>query len=236
MVLAAFAVPPGSLAAVLTLPWLAFTLLIATSGLIRLLSRASRPVAELCVDAGMFYLAIGGIWLFLTRAGARPMGFQEPIVLLTAAHFHYAGFLLPLLTGKAVGKIGGQGARLAGFGVMFGAPLVAIGIAFSPWLEGVAAWILAAAGFFVAVLQLRLAARCGDLTGRLLLGMSAFSLMAGMALAAVYGLRMHLEFSWLTIPRMIRIHANLNAIGFTLPALLAHNRIETREHEMDGAQ
>jgi len=31
--------------------------------------------------------------------GLRPLEFQEIIVLLTAVHFHYAGFLLPIVTG-----------------------------------------------------------------------------------------------------------------------------------------
>jgi len=37
-------------------------------------------------------LAVGGAWLVASRLGMRPMGIQEPIVLLTAVHFHYAGF------------------------------------------------------------------------------------------------------------------------------------------------
>jgi hypothetical protein len=49
-------------------------------------------------------------------------------VLLTAIHFHYAGFALPLLTGLAGRALGGRIARIASLGVIAGVPLVAFGI------------------------------------------------------------------------------------------------------------
>src|SRR5262245_23316950 len=74
--------PAGTMAAALTVPWVLETGLIALYGLARLRARGFGPVEELCVDAGLVYLAVGGGWTFLTRLGARPLQFEEIIVLL----------------------------------------------------------------------------------------------------------------------------------------------------------
>ena len=75
---------------------------------------------------------------------------------------------------------------VGGVGVVAGVPLVAAGITLSTFgvrlPEGVAAWFLAAATLLVAGLQLRLAARPGQLLPRVLFFLSGLSLLAGMAL------------------------------------------------------
>ena len=98
-VAASMLLPPGDLAALLTLPWLAFTALVALSGLTRLLAHRFSSAAEICLAAGLLYLPVGGIWLTLSRYGASPLGFGDTIVLLTAVHFHYAGYAVPVLAG-----------------------------------------------------------------------------------------------------------------------------------------
>jgi hypothetical protein len=40
---------------------------------------------------------VGGAWLVASRLGMRPMGIQEPIGLLTAVHFHFAGFATAMI-------------------------------------------------------------------------------------------------------------------------------------------
>jgi uncharacterized protein (UPF0548 family) len=224
--LGAFALDTGPSAGLLALPWCGFTGLVALLGLLRLLSPGRAAAAELCLDAGLLFLAVGGVWAMLSRWGARPLGFQEPIVLLTGAHFHYAGFALPLLTGLAAHTLGGRLSQIAVTGVVLGVPLVAVGItsaAAAPVVDWLAASLLAAACLLVAVLELRLAARAGSRGGRMLLALSGLALAAGMALAAVYALGNYCQRSWLTIPEMVRWHATLNALGFALPGLLAWN-------------
>ena len=104
------------------------------------------------------------------RAGLRPLGFPDLIVLLTAVHFHYAGFALPVLTGLVARVLGGPAAGAACLGVIAGVPLVAIGITdaqLAPGilpprlLELVASAITAASGLLVGLLQVRLAGRAG---------------------------------------------------------------------------
>jgi len=40
----------------------------------------------------LMWLPAGAAWLVAARCGLRPLGFSDAIVLLTAAHFHHAGF------------------------------------------------------------------------------------------------------------------------------------------------
>jgi hypothetical protein len=221
----AFALPPGPGAAALTLPWLAFTLLTALLGLLHLRSRGARPGADACIDAGLVYLAVGGTRALLSRWGARPLDFSDIIVLATAVHFHYAGFVLPLLTGLAGRVLPGRMSRLAAAGVVMGVPLVAlgitlsaIGIALPEWL---AAWFMAAASILAAALQLRVAARSAAPVQRLLLIVAGLSLLGAMTLAALYALGSYWGLPWLDIPTMLPTHGAVNALGFALPGLLA---------------
>src|SRR5262249_12591124 len=148
------------------------TLLIAFLGLLRLQSGNGRTVEEVSISAGLVFLAVGGLWTLLSRRGIRPMGFDEPIILLTGAHFHYAGLVLPLLTGLAARELRGPISRLAALGVLVGVPAVALGISLAPfgvhWVEWLAACLLALFGIVAALLQLRLAGRTD---GRLLRGL-----------------------------------------------------------------
>ncbi|HEU4418629.1 MAG TPA: YndJ family transporter, partial [Planctomycetota bacterium] len=51
---------PGAAAAWLAVPWLLFTLLIALLGLLHAAERGGGPAAELAIDAGLVFLAVGG--------------------------------------------------------------------------------------------------------------------------------------------------------------------------------
>jgi hypothetical protein len=172
----------------------------------------------------MVFLAVGGGWATLSRYGARPLDFSAVIVLLTAAHFHYAGFARPLLTGLAGRDRPGVPARLAAWSVMLGVPLVALGITVGrelPVVEWLAASFLSAGCLLVCFLQLRAAARGGFGVRKVLPAVSGLALVAGMALAATYALGVYRHAAWLSIDTMIPWHGSLNALGFALPGLLA---------------
>jgi hypothetical protein len=221
----AFLLPQGLPAAALSLPWLATTGLLALLGLARAWHHRRGPLAELCIDAGLVYLAVGGLWATADRAGLRPLDFEPVIVLLTAIHFHYAGFALPILTGLAMRCERGLLPRLAGFGVVVAVPLVAVGItatqlSFGHLLECVSAWLMALAGGLTAYLYWRLAwHRDRPAVVRGLWQLSAVSLAGGMVLAALYGSRHHVPMTWLDIPWMRALHGTTNALGFALAAL-----------------
>ena len=230
----AFRLPEGFSAACLALPWFATTTLIALAGLVRVLRRGLRPLEESCVDGALIYLAVGGGWVLLARLGARPLEFSAMIVLLTAVHFHHAGFVLPLMTGLAGQALSGTSARLAAAGVMLGVPAVAVGITASqmelgPMLECLAAILTALSGLLTALLYLRLTVRAGSAwPPRILWAVAAVSLAPSMVLAALYGSRSYITVEWLDIPWMRAVHGTANALGFGLSGLLGWTVVRTR--------
>jgi len=82
-------IPPGRTAAILSLLWLVACVLRMCSRVIKR-PRAPDSLLSFLLDVAHFDLVLGASWFVVSRAGWRPMGFQEPIVLLTAAHFHYS--------------------------------------------------------------------------------------------------------------------------------------------------
>ena len=226
---------PASAPGHLALPWLGFTTLVALLGFIRLVRDGYRTAAGIATSAAMIFLAIGGGWTLASRWGMEPMGFREPIVLLTGAHFHFAGFALPILTGLAAGTLRNTRARLAVAGVVVGVPFVAVGITVGksiPVVELSAAWFLAITCLLVVGLQWELAVRTTGWPECLLFALSGLALLAGMSLAAVYALSTFQGAYWLTIPQMIPWHGTLNALGFALPGLLAWHIARMRGTEL----
>lgn len=215
-------VPQGWIAGCLAVPWLATTALMASCGLLRLWNRGFRPLHEVCVDAGLVYAVVGGAWALADRLGLRPLDFEAVIVLLTAIHFHYAGFVLPVALGLAMRQRPGVLAALAGILVVLGVPFVAVGITATrlgatPLIECSAAWFLAGGGTLAGGLHLCLALQPGwPRLIRILWGLAGVSLVGSMALAAMYGSRFYAPVAWLDIPWMRVLHGTANALGFGL--------------------
>lgn len=235
VLLASFPLYPGWRAGLLALPWLGFTGLVALLGLFRLVTHGYRTAAGIATSAALMFLAVGGGWTLASRWGIEPMGFREPIVLLTGVHFHYAGFALPILTGLAAGTLRHVGARLAVASVVIGVPFVAVGITAGrsePVVELSAAWFMGTACLLVVWLQGEMAVRATSWPERLLFALSGLALLAGMTLAAVYALSTFRDAYWLTIPQMIPWHGTLNALGFALPGLLAWHLRRLRGTEL----
>lgn len=227
LLLLAAAAVDGTGSLLLALPWLAVTGLLALLGAARLLRRRRWAVDALCVDAGLIFVAVGGAWTTAHHAGMRPMGFSPIIVLLTAVHFHYAGLLLPVLTGLAARRVPGWMATAASLGVIAGVPLTAVGITatqmgVAPGVEATSVAVTVAGAALAALLHLRLAVRSGDpWTVRVLWGAAGVSLLAGMGLAGAYGVRAWVPVAWLGIPWMQALHGSVNALGFGMVGTLA---------------
>ncbi len=227
-------IEPGALAAAATLPWVALTGLLAVIGFLRVRrEKWRRPLDGLCADAALFFAAIGGAWTLADRAGWLPLNFRPEIVTLTAVHFHFAGLLLPLMTGLVQRELFfWRVASRAAVGVVLGVPAVAVGITATQlgWgtsLETAAGCGLALAGMVVGVLHVRLAVDGRqDLTTRVLLGVAGSALFLGMVLAMLYSLRTSvLSLPWLGIPQMRLLHGTINALGFGLCGVLAWRRV-----------
>jgi len=219
----------GLQAGLLTVAWALCATLIALFGLARLRGRRSLPpIEELCIDAGLAYITVGSAWLFMSRCGLNPLGFSDTIVLLTATHFHYAGFAAPILTGivgrelKRVRPSLGELFRIPAGGVIAGPPLVAIGITFSRLIEMVSAFAMAASLLTLAMLILfAIVPELKNRAAQLLLIVSANSVIVTMIFACVYAIGRYKEIATVTIPLMTQIHGLTNAFGFVLCGLLA---------------
>lgn len=221
--------PRGNVALACALPWIAVTMLLAGDGLAQA-CRARKDVRTMNVGrvAAQVFVAIGGAWLAADRVGFRPLGFSEDIVLLTAVHFHYAGFALPLVAGEARAARPESKLASAGvWGVIAGVPLVAAGITTAelgvmPWVEAVAAAWLGGSGLIVAAVHLALAAeRSWPRRVRGCWMVAGVSLAFGMTLAVIYGVRGFVQpWPWLGLPWMRALHGTANALGFAFCAVL----------------
>lgn len=222
-----FAFPQGGLAAALAVPWLLVTLLLALTGACRLWHTTWRLNGELAITAALLMIAVGGGWAFVSRAGLRPQNFSLAIVLLTAVHFHYAGFVLPLLAGLTVKELTGEPLpvsidRVLLVLILAGVPLVGVGISLSPQIEVVAALMLAAGCALFAWRQTIVALRSHHATRVTLLAISSFALVSAMIPAAIYAYGEFTTMPWLDIPTMIRTHGAFNAFGFATCGIAGH--------------
>lgn len=217
--------PP--VAFLLSLPWLAVRLHRTHSALERRLTTGPPDLADLTLDLAQVFPAIGAAWLVAHRAGWTPWHFNPLIVLLTAAHFHHAGFTLPLIAGLQARARPGRLTRGACLAILAGVPLVAAGITCThfgvlPRLEPLAVAVLVLGALGVAAVQLicglRRTAGFWPSLGFLL---SGASLLVAMLLALGFGLRSLLPDLALPLPRMWQLHGSLNAFGFGLCGLLA---------------
>ncbi len=237
-------VEPGLAALIRVMPWVLVCLLIAIHGLFRLLERGLQPWEDLAVDGGAILLFVGGAWLAMSRWGWAPFGFQEPVILLTAIHFHFAGLAAPLATGMAlrysVFSKANKNSSLPSktpFGtlntwtlvlVLAGIPLTALGITISQvtgvvWIERLAAWTLVAgmAGLSVILIQ-GLFYPSAKLPQRLLHLISAGCLVVSMTAAAWFALdggATSLGENHLSLDDMRRWHGLVN-VCFAITALL----------------
>ena len=217
----------GGSAAILASSWLLVTVMIAVFGFLRLLRRGPVFSREMCIDAGMLYLPVGGLWLVASRLGIQPIGFGDTIVLLTAMHFHFAGFAAPILAGLAGRTLPGSQPlsrvfALAGICIVGSTPLIAAGIAFSPALALAGALIISTGLVLLAVLVVGWVLRSLNSFGaQTLLVASSLSSVCAMILACLYAYSIVAKTVIVDIPQMAMSHGILNAFGFTLCGLLA---------------
>jgi hypothetical protein len=227
----ALARAPSPLAAALACPWLVVTGLTAVLGLLRLRKRGLGPTHELSIDGGLAFVSAGGVWAVAACAGFAPLGFSATIVSLTAAHFHYAGFVLPVLSGLAVRQVDRPYTRWIPIAILGGVPLVAAGITASPLVEVVGAILLAAAAAASAVAQLSVASGTPRRLVALLLAGAALALLWGISLAAIYAVGEYRGLPWPSIAEMVHLHGSVNALGYGLVGTWAwtlHAREEQR--------
>jgi hypothetical protein len=235
--------PTGPVAGALASLWVVATLGVASLGVRRVLRRGMGPLPELAIDVGHLLLPVGAMWLMASRAGIAPLGFHEPIVLLTAAHFHYAGFSAPVVLGATGRLLFPDGERtslvyrIGTVTVCLAVPLTAIGIATDRRVEAPAAVVLASgmllSSFVVGVSGARRAFSRSK-AAAILFAISGTTLLFTMSLAAAFAVtgsaaRVLESVPLVSIARMIELHGAPNAVLFALAGLLGHVLLSTRD-------
>ena len=234
----AMLLPPGRRAGFAALGWLLICVLVAGDGVLKLLRVLSGNAggspfdyrsgqvraARIAMGIAQLDLAVGGAWLVASRLGMRPMGIQEPIGLLTAVHFHFAGFATAMIGAamlRCAEKRGKHSWLTALVLMVAGLPLiVAMGFVISPVMKMAAAVLFSASVAGLAISLRVFGNRAENGTARILLQVAAGSVFAGMMLSGTYAIADYLGSDALTIPQMARTHGILNAVGFCLPGLL----------------
>ena len=182
------------------------------------------PTVRVAMVMARIDLAVGGAWFVASRLGMRPMGIQEPIGLLTAVHFHFAGFATAMIAAATLhfAEQHGEGRWLRRLiPLVIGMPfVVALGFVVSPTLKMVAGIIFSASVSALAIFVRSYGRKGENGTARLLLQVAAVSVFAGMMFSSAYAVADYLGSDVLTIPQMARTHGIFNAVGFCLPAML----------------
>jgi hypothetical protein len=225
--------PAGARAAWVSVPWALYCGAVGLLGAYRAWARFQErgPVLKnprFALDAALLYLPIGGLWNLLARAGARPLGFDDAIVRLTAVHFHFAGWVAPLFAARVAIALEESSAsertqriaRAVLWTTVLGPGLVGGGITVSQVTgsrvsELVTAVVLASALLTLGALSVR-AGRTAmrSRLARGLLWVSSATLGLTMALAVSYAWARVSGAEWPGIPFMVRWHGVANALGY----------------------
>ncbi len=234
--LVAFALTPGPWAGVFALPWAMVTGLAAFDAIAGLARdpTAWRPGPRIPVAAGLVFLTIGAWFAVADRAAVQPFGFSASIILLTAVHFHFAGFMLPLA--GTLAWLRRPSAWLAGaIGlVIIGIPVTAFGFFGLALVNWVGSMLVAVGGLGIGLGTVLVAARLTSPSARALAAIAGASLLIAMPMAVVYATGVLIGTSWLDLPTMARTHGSLNALGFAVPVVLAWTTVRYVEERPSG--
>lgn len=211
--------------------WLLVCAAFAGDGLRRFVMSGTKSFTQFCFAAGEGYLLVAGAWLVASRAGAQILAFREPIVLLTAVHFHFAGFASAVLAGLTYEQFRGSRWKtlsiVALLAVVCGPGILGLAFLLGPKWKLVAALLIALGQFGLAggMVRVGLATKTGS--GRWLLFVASGSVAAGMILAAVWAIGEYPLQAFVNIRQMAEFHGVLNAVGFAVCGLIGWRVLES---------
>jgi hypothetical protein len=223
LLLVSFLLPAGVVAAALATPWLAITAGAALAALARLARDPDRfvPGVRHATDAAVAFLAVGATFAVIDRLGVQPFGFTATVILLTAVHFHFAGFVLPLAGALAFARRPSRWLEMALGAVIVGIPVTALGFLGLPLANWVGAVLTASGGLAIGLATLTIARTFLRRSSVALAVIAGASLIVSMPMAIVYATENLLGTAWLDIEDMAAIHGTLNALGFSLAVVVA---------------
>jgi len=204
--------------------WLLVCAVFAGDGLRRFWIAGTKSFAQFCFAAGEGYLLVAGMWLVASRAGVQLLAFHEPIVLLTAVHFHFAGFASAVLAGLTdeafAGFRGRRFLRAALLSVVLGPGLLGLAFLLGPKVKLAGALLIALGQLGLAGGMVRIGIVARNSIGRWLLFVASASVSAGMILAAVWAVGEYPLQAFVNIRQMAELHGVLNAVGFVVCGLV----------------
>jgi hypothetical protein len=215
---ASFWLPPGRVAGALSAVWLLYAVLVG--------SEQFGKTKRMLLSLAYFDLIFGAAWLVISRSGLRPLGFQEPIILLTAVHFHYSGFATALIASATLHEFERKRMSLPGLPqlvwlIVLLPFVVAAGFVFSPLLRMVSTIALSTCVTALAMILWWLAKQMESTAARIYMRCATSAATVAFSLAGLYALGEYSGKEWINVPGMANSHGVLNALGFVLLSLLA---------------
>ena len=215
----AFSLPAGPVAAAFAVPWLALALIGVAAAIRHGLSElpsilAPRRLDDLGIDVALGFWGVGAGFLLLDRLGL-DTGFAPVIVLLTAAHFHFAGF--GLLTVASLLAASRPWLRAPVAGLCIGIPLTAAGFVLaSDPISAVGALVVGSSGIAVGIALL-----AGTIPSRVggLARLAGLALLVGMPMGIAWSLAILTGRSFVELDTMVRTHGAINATAVLLAVI-----------------
>jgi hypothetical protein len=211
-----FSEAPGPLAAAFVLPWLALAL-VGTAAAIRhglahlpsILQPSGLP--DVGIDVALGFWGVAAVFALADRLGI-DTDFSPAIVLLTATHFHFAGFgLLTLASLLAASR---PWLRAPVVGLIVGIPLTALGFVLaSDPINAIGALVVGSSGIGVGIALLT-----GGVTERAgwLSRAAGVGLLVGMPMGIAWSLAILTGQPFVDLETMVRTHGVLNSMGVLL--------------------
>jgi len=220
---ASLALEPGAVAGLLSLPWLAMAGLGAAGAAIAFVRDPSRvrPSIRFGWEVALGFLAFGGVNATANRFGLQPLGFAPTIVLLTAVHFHAAGFVLLAAGLLAYARRPGTALAAAIVLLVIGTVITAAGYVAVAEAIFLGAFMVAFGGLGIAVATIRVRRTLRSRGSQRLALVAGLGLLVSMPLAIAYAVGNALATPWLGLDVMIRTHGVLNVLAVALPISLA---------------
>ncbi|WP_020386929.1 YndJ family protein [Kribbella catacumbae] len=215
----------GALSITLASIYLAGTLVLAVLAAADLVRRKRLRAREVALHTALLTPSIAALSLVAERSSYELFGFNLTVLSLTVAHFHFAGFAAALVACLVVESISNQAATAAAISVPLGTGIVLLGFFLGDPVELLGAAVLTAGMWLVGWAMWR-RSQTADRTTKVLLVVSASTLVVTMVLALSWALGHVVATPYLPLRWMVATHGLANALGFALCGLLAWRRLK----------
>lgn len=215
----------GALSITLASIYLAGTLVLVLLAADDLVRRKRLRAREVALYTALVTPAIAALALVAERSSYELFGFNLTVLSLTVAHFHFAGFAAALVACLVVESTSSQAATAAAISVPLGTGIVLLGFFLGDTVELAGAAVLTAGMWLVGWAMWR-RSQAADQATKVLLVVSASTLVVTMVLALSWALGHVVATPYLPLRWMVATHGLANAVGFALSGLLAWRRLK----------